>query len=60
MRGRQRCGADESEQSPVRPTESSVPGLADCATYIVFAPVIGGEAAVQVILAGEEEPESLG
>jgi hypothetical protein len=56
MRGRQRCGADESEQSPVRPTESSVPGLADYATYIALGPVIGGEAAVQVVLACEEEP----
>ncbi len=37
-----------------------LPGLADYATYIVLARVIGGEAAVQVILAGEEEPESLG
>jgi hypothetical protein len=56
MRGGQRCGADESEQSPVRSTGSSVPGLADYATYIVLAPVIGGEAAAQVILACEEEP----
>ena len=63
MRGRQRrqrCGADESQQSPVRSTGSSVPGLADYATYIALAPVIGGEAAVQVILVCEEEPESLG
>jgi hypothetical protein len=37
-----------------------LPGLADYATYIVLAPVIGGEAAAKVILAGEEEPESLG
>jgi hypothetical protein len=29
-------------------------------TYIALAPVIGGEAAAKVILAGEEEPESLG
>lgn len=33
-----------------------LPGLADYATYIVLAPVIGAEAAVQVILACEEEP----
>jgi len=37
-----------------------LPGLADYATYIALAPVIGGEAAVQVILVCEEEPESLG
>jgi hypothetical protein len=36
-----------------------LPGLADYATYIV-APVIGGETAAKVILACEEEPESLG
>ena len=35
-----------------------LPGLADYATYIALAPVIGGEAAVQVILACEEEPQS--
>jgi len=31
-----------------------LPGLADYATYIALAPVIGGEAAAKVILAGEE------
>jgi AcrR family transcriptional regulator len=33
-----------------------LPGLADYATYIALAPVIGGEAAVQVILACNEAP----
>jgi AcrR family transcriptional regulator len=33
-----------------------LPGLADYATYIVLAPVIGGEAAVQVILGCEQAP----
>jgi len=34
-----------------------LPRLADYATYIALAPVIGGEAAVQVILVCEEEPD---
>jgi AcrR family transcriptional regulator len=34
-----------------------LPGLADCATYIALAPVIGGEAAVQVILAARKSPD---
>jgi AcrR family transcriptional regulator len=33
-----------------------LPGLADYATYIALAPVIGGEAALQVILACKEAP----
>ena len=31
-----------------------LPGLADCATYIALAPVIGGEVAAEVILCDEE------
>jgi AcrR family transcriptional regulator len=34
-----------------------LPGLADYATYIALAPVIGGEAAVQTILAARNSPE---
>ncbi len=33
-----------------------LPGLADYASYIALTPVIGGEAAVQVILAARESP----
>lgn len=33
-----------------------LPGFAGCATYLVLAPVIGGEGAVEVILACAEEP----
>jgi hypothetical protein len=33
-----------------------LPGLADYATYLALAPVVGHEAAVQVILDSEEEP----
>ena len=35
-----------------------LPGLADYATYIALAPVIGGEAAAQVILTAEKRPSS--
>ncbi|MGA2452183.1 MAG: TetR/AcrR family transcriptional regulator [Solirubrobacteraceae bacterium] len=34
-----------------------LPGLADHATYIALAPVIGGEATVQVILAARKSPD---
>jgi AcrR family transcriptional regulator len=34
-----------------------LPGLADYVTYIVLCPVIGGEAAVELVLAGQEEPQ---
>jgi AcrR family transcriptional regulator len=34
-----------------------LPGLADYATFIALAPVIGGEAAVQTILAARNSPE---
>ena len=37
-----------------------LPGLADHATYIALAPVIGGEAAVQTILSCKEQPRALG
>jgi AcrR family transcriptional regulator len=37
-----------------------LPGIADDATYIALAPVIGGGAAVRVILAGNKSPKSLG
>ena len=37
-----------------------LPGLAGYATYIALAPVIGGESALEVILACKEEPQSLG
>jgi hypothetical protein len=37
-----------------------LPGLADYATYIALAPVIGGEAAVQTILGCKEQPRALG
>jgi len=37
-----------------------LPGLTDYATYLALVPVIGCEAAVEVILACNEEPQSLG
>ncbi|MGH2903809.1 MAG: TetR/AcrR family transcriptional regulator [Solirubrobacteraceae bacterium] len=37
-------------------TLRALPDLADDVAYIALAPAIGGEAAVQVILAGEEDP----